>query len=1261
MKRKLTLFKPNPAWLLAIFTVLLCVSITHAQDVAASNQPAKKNTTAKSQEKLKAVSLQDLMLKLQKTYGLYFSYQADALKETMVVYSEGEEKEKGDAGAVLKKVLTPAGLTFEKVNNVYIIKQAGVINTVYAPEPVTEVTDFPVSGVVTDANGPVTDATITEKGTNNITKTNNAGRFSINVAGPNAILVISHVGYTTNEVPVGGLSQVSVVLTGSSRELEQVVVTALGITRSKKSLGYSVGTIKGEDMNRVSQTNVLNSMAGKVSGVTISSTGSAATSSVSMVIRGMRSLNNDNQPLFVIDGVPVQNSMNNITSIGNGNDVDYGNAISDINPNDIESVSILKGPSAAALYGSRAGNGVVLITTKSGKKSKGIGVTFSSNTEFDKPYKYLPVNTDYSSGSRPYTEAYPGNDPLTNIGEMDTYRYGIPLNQGIKAIQWNSPMDANGNYIPTDMVGYPNNLKNFVQTGITSQNSLSIENATDKDNYRFSYSNTTNSGVIPKTDLQRHNLALNVEHKLNKDLRISTSLNYTRSSSTNVVAGNVGTNPLEDVIYLSPSVNINDLRNYWLQQGTQQKMPLAPGTDPSSSGIGDNPWFLINQVKNGFLRNRLFGNIRLDYQFSPHLSAFLRYSQDLLNEQRETKISKSYHGDRNGAYGIQKIYGSESNTDFLVSYKNKVSAFDVSASVGGNIQYSYGSNITNKSKNGSGIITPEFFNISNIAPTALDYSAGYSQYAVYSLYATASLGFKDMAYLDLTGRNDWSSTLPKSENSYFYPSVSLSLLINNIANLGDNISLFKIRGGWANVGKGTSPYNLLGTIGQGNFGGVTTMATSAALKNPTLKPEQAQSTEFGLDFNMFKNRLRFEGTIYQSDNRDQVLGISTPISSGYSSRQINAGLVRSKGIELSLGGTIIQNKDWQWDLSVNYTKNNSYIISLADGVPYFSFWQDGNSGSWTYAKGNVIPGAFHSDGSPVISDGKLGQLWDNTLATVTDKSSPYYNWPLLDADGFLQYVGNKAFNTKQAVGNYNPKLLMGMQTSVSYKRFTLTASLDMRLGGTFFSQTYRYLQSDAVMKRQENMGIPIPEANKNDIPAYLKSNPDKFIKFSGYEQFHVVGGPTAATGGFPYSDGTTTLNDGMFVPGVYQDDNGNYVENLGGPDTKYDYYADGVTNNWNFARMSMFDASYIKLRELTLSANLPQSWSNSLKLQGISFGIYTRNILLWTKAKAGIDPELAFQFQSGAQGNGSQFRNGIERFNVTPWTIPIGLKLNVRF
>lgn len=1139
--------------------------------------------------------------------------------------------------------------------------------------PVAAQAQVIIKGKVSDAGSILAGATVGEKGKRNSTVSDAAGNFELAVSSSSATLVFTYLGYDTLEVPLNGQTYIAATLQASKgRDLSGVVVTALGITRNKRSLGYDVGQIKGEDLDRVAQTNVLNAMAGKVSGVTISSTGASPTASVSVVIRGMRSLNSDNQPLFVIDGVPVKNSLSNIgVNNGNSNDVDYGNTISDINPNDIESISILKGPSAAALYGSRAGNGVVLITTKSGKKSKGLGMIYSSNTELDVPYHYLPTNQSYTVGTDPYTTPNGFNSwegVIVDLAGTDTYRFGTPLNQGIKAIQWNSVKDANGNYIATPLVSH-NNLKNFVQTGLTSTNSVSIENATDKDNYRFSYTNLTNHGIVPTTGLSRNSLSLNIEHKLSNAFKLTSVINYARSASDNVVSGNDGV--LKDVAYLSPSVDVRQLKNYWLSPGIQQLKALPPvgedenpgAPDPADNG-DNNPWFTLHQVKNSFLRNHLFGNIKASYEFSPHISAFVRYSQDLYYENRETKISKSYNDERNGYYGLTNILNTESNTDFLTTYHNTFKKFDVSASVGGNLQYVYGSSNQTYSAPGGGIIAPEFFNVSNISQTNIRNSSGYFQKAVYSLYATVSLGYKDLAYLDLTGRNDWSSTLPSNENSYFYPSASLSLLLNRVINFGKDVTLVKLRGGWASVGKDTDPYNLYGTAGIGSFGGIITQSTSSTLKNPTLKPEQAVSTELGLELGFFQNRLRFEGTVYRSDNKNQVLSISTPGSSGYNGRQINAGLVRSQGIELMLGGTILSKKDWKWDVSVNYTKNDAYIMSLANGVTYFSFWQDGRSGSWTYAKGQPIPNAFDSKGNQIISDGKLGQLWDNQVATVTDKNSKYYGYPLLDDGGFLQTVGNGDFQHKVVVGNFNPKLLMGVQTTFSWKMLTLNASFDMRLGGIFFSQTYRYLQSDAAMARQENVGIPIPAKYANNIAEYLKSNPNAYIKILGnLGQFHLVGGPTAATGGFPYtSNGNITINDGAFYPGVYEDGNGGYIENLGDPSTtKYDNYEDAVTASWPFARMSMFDASYIKLRELTLTAQLPRKWSDALHLQGISFGVYTRNIILWTKAKAGVDPELAFQYQTGSQGNGSQFRQGIERYNITPWTIPMGIKLNVRF
>ncbi|MEO8415951.1 MAG: SusC/RagA family TonB-linked outer membrane protein [Ginsengibacter sp.] len=1133
-----------------------------------------------------------------------------------------------------------------------------------------------IKGKVADTNGsPLVGADISEKGSKKGVISDAGGDFSLTVSRPGAVLVISYVGYNSIEVPVNGQSIINATLeVGNGSNLSGVVVTALGITRTKRSLGYDVGEISGDNMNHVPQTNALSAMAGQVSGVVVSSTGASPTASVSVVIRGIRSLNNDNQPLFVVDGVPMQNSMNNVAqNNGNGNDVDYGNVLSDLNPNDIASISILKGPSAAALYGSRAGNGVVLITTKSGKKAKGLGVTFNTTDEANMPYHYFPLNQAYTVGSDPYTTPNgfnSWNGVIVDAGGTDTYRFGTPLDQGIDAIQWNSPLQADGTYKALPMVSH-NNLQNFVHTGFTTNNSISIENATDKDNYRFSYSNMYNTGIVATTGLTRHNLSLNVEHKISNGIRLFSSINYTRSNADNIAGGN-GASAIADAAYLSPSIDIRQMKNYWLTPGLQQRKALPPvGTDQSPDVLDpadngdDNPWFVLHQVKNGFLRNHLYGNVKASFDLSPHVNAFVRYAQDLFYENRETKISKSLNKERNGYYGLSNEYNTESNTDFLVTYHNNfLEKFDVSASGGGNLLYTEGTFSQLNSASGAGIITPELFNVSNIAQGNIRYGSSRYKKSIYSLYATASIGYNNMAYLDLTGRNDWSSTLPSASNSYFYPSASVSLLLNKMFNFGRNVSLVKLRGGWASVGKDTGPYSLYNSLGTGSFGGVTIQSVSGGLLNPNLLPEKAISTELGIDLAFLNSRLRFSGTIYRNDNKNQILGISTASSTGATSRNINAGLVRSQGIEMQLGGTILSNKNWNWDASINYTQNNTYILSLVNGQTFFSFWQDGPTGSWTYVKGQPIPNQFDAKGKQMISDGKIGQLWDNAMATVTDKSSPYYGYPLLDDGGGLQKAGGGSFQSKMIAGNFNPKLLLGLQTSVTYKSITLSATIDSRFGGIFYSKTTRYMGSDAALASQLNVGIPIPASYANNIPAYLKTNPDAFIKVVGFQQYHLVGGANTQQGGLPYnSNGNITINDGAFYPGVYEDGNGGYIENLGDPSiTKYDNYEDAVTNGpWSFARMDMFSASYIKLRNLNLTVQLPSKWSEALKLQGISLGAYTRNIILWTKAKAGVDPEQAFDLQTGVQSNGSQFRQGVEYYNITPWTIPLGVKLNVHF
>ncbi|MCC6287322.1 MAG: SusC/RagA family TonB-linked outer membrane protein [Chitinophagaceae bacterium] len=1128
--------------------------------------------------------------------------------------------------------------------------------------------DVAIRGVVNDNNGPVAGVTVTEKGTSNATTTDGSGRFSLNVKNSSSVLVFSSIGYKTIEVALAGKTTIDVTIENVSQELSGVVVTALGITRAKKSLGYSVEEVAGKEMNRVAQENVLNAMSGKVAGVTINQTG-AAGSSVSMIIRGAKSLSSDNQPLFVVDGVPLANTLNNVSQVGNDNRVDYGNAISGLNPDDIESVSILKGPSAAALYGSRAGNGVVLITTKSGKGVKKMSVNIISNTVFEKPYKFLNWQSKFASGVFPaipvsvsgniLTDPLGAQDPRFNpdyviIDESSSGGGGPELDKGYNAIQWNSPVDDNGNQVATPLVSHPNNIKNFVQTGITTTNGVSIANNTDNINYRLSLSDMRNKGIIPNSDLFRNTINLNSTLKLSNKLRLSTNIDFSRNRSNNRPAGERGANPLQWAYYVSPHININELKDYWEpgQEGLVQRTQY--------NGEYNNPYFLAYEVNNSFVRDRVYGNLKADWQISKQFSLMLRYGLDNMNEKRQTTIANSYTEDPGGAFGITNMRNFESNADFLATYKKDFSAFSLSVSAGGNSRYQTGSSERNATKNGTGLIVPGVFTLQNILASNLDFSNYTFKKGVNSLYGMATLGFKDMVYLDVSGRTDWSSTLPEAKG-YFYPSASLSVLINEILDIhSPDINLIKLRGGYAQAGNDASPYQLLAVLGNaGTWGDVPRLSTSGTLLNANLKPELATSYEGGIDVNLFQNKLRFAGTYYSVDNENQIFSTGLPPSSGYSSKNINAGLLRSSGWEFSLGATPVQTKNWRWDVNVNWTKNRTKVMTLADEQPYFQYWEDAKGGAYTFLGEEV------------------GDIYGNKVRTVTDKSSPYYVWPVVDngnEDGAKWYALN-ALASRNKVGNFNPRFIMGFQSAVSWKNWTLSFTLDWRNGGKFVSQTYRYGIEDGRASLQFNNFIDPGTKSGKELRDYLVDHQDELIKIHG-NRFLRVGWPTPERTSYPVIiSGFNLPYGGMFAPGVYAtgwDPNGNptgYAENLGenllGLDDPNNpnktipmLYA--VSNPWDFMEPTLFSASYIKLREISLTYALPSSLTRAMRMQDVSFSVYSRNIILWTEAKIGIDPENAFQPTTGVQG-GIQFKQGIERYNVTPWTIPVGVKLNINF
>jgi len=1113
---------------------------------------------------------------------------------------------------------------------------------IYAANGSSNQQKITVSGTVSSSNTNqgLPGVSIAVRGTSSGTVTNSDGKYTISVPS-DATLVFSFIGYTTQEIQVKGRTTVNVALEETTESIEEVVVTALGIKREEKSLGYSVGKVDGKDLSRVVQENVLNSMAGKVSGVTINSTGGAG-STVSMIIRGATSMSTDNQPLFVVDGVPMASTVNNVGGFGSDNRVDFGNAISDLDPESIESVSILKGPSAAALYGTRAGNGVVLITTKKAKDKQGMKVEVVSNTVFDIPSQYLDVQSRFAFGARSYTPADIDGGILPPFSPAEAAGGGPELNKGYWQIQPFAPVDANGAAIPTELVSYPDNFKNFInQNAFTTTNGVSISSTTDKVNYRLGFSNMTNSGLVPNSDLNRNGITLSASSKVRKNLTVTTDINYTHNWANNRPSTQErGTNPLQWAAFTPPMVDIQKLRNYKL--GGNEILTIGTGYE--------NPYFLAYGIQNSFSRNRLIGNVAATWEITSKLSVMGRYALNKTDEVRETKIDPGYSKEpNNGAYGILTSEGLERNIDALATYKDNWQGISLTASVGGNILYSRGSSISNSSKSGSGLNLPYLYTVQNIKNTSLNYSNSRSQRGINSVYAMANLGWKDMIYLDLTARNDWSSTLPSENRSYFYPSASLSLMLNNMVDLGSKINLLKVRGGYAQVGNDTSPYSLNATYyDAGQWGDAIRLGKPGSLLNPNLLPEKATSYEIGLDVKAFNNKLRFEGTYYKEDNRNQILGVPLAGSTGFGSIMVNAGLLQSMGWEFMLGYTPIKTQDWTWDLSVNFTKNETYLLELADGVDFVQFWDEARVKNIAYVK----------DASKG-QDGLVGNLYTRKILRVTDENSPYYNYPLLPEGEDAEWQSSDEYSK---VGNYNPDFIMGLQSSLSYKNFSLSMTFDWRAGGQYVSQTWRYLTESVISNTWINE-LVVPPTGMGGEPSqalrdWVVANADQLIYTNNPRP---VGGPTTDFGGF-YTDYYTGIgtHDGVFAPGVYghYDDNGKFIlekENLGNPGTEIRPYV--ASYPWDIGEANLFDADYIKLREISLSYTFPTNIAKKMGMEALNFSVYSRNIMLWAKnAGMGIDPERAYQSDSSGR-----FKQGVERYNAEPWVIPVGFKLGFTF
>ncbi|OIN58490.1 SusC/RagA family TonB-linked outer membrane protein [Arsenicibacter rosenii] len=857
-------------------------------------------------------------------------------------------------------------------------------------------------------------ANVLIKGTDRGSTTNANGEFTVS-APTNAVLVISFIGYTPQEIPIGTKTTVEVTLEEDASLLGEVVVTALGITREKKALGYSVQDLNGKQLTQARATNFVNALSGKIAGVQVTGSNGAPGASSRILIRGASSIGSNNQPLFVVDGVPIDNG-----NYGSGTGIDYGNGAASLNPDDIDNVSVLKGPSAAALYGSRGANGVILITTKSGKGSKGIGVSVNSNTAFDTPFRLPEWQNEYGQGNKGQFSFVDGTGKGVNDGVDESWG---PKMDGRLIPQFDSPIAADGTRTPTPFVAHPDNVKNFFETGRTLTNNIAITGGSDKGDFRLSFTDLNQTGILPNTDYKRRTVSLNAGWNLTSKLSVRATGNYVVDGSDN------RTNWGLYFIWFGRQVDIDKLRNY-----------QAPGSIYQYNwnyNYWTNPYYVLNLSTKANQRDRIYGNLSATYKFTPWLTLTARTGTDVYEDRRKTRNAARIDN-LNGAkqydsYNEEQIFVRESNSDFLLNATHKFGDIDVTANIGGNHRRNY---YQRNYMGATELAIPRVWNLGNSRQAKVAENS-FTEKVVNSVYASANLGFRNYLFVDLTARNDWSSALPSSNRSYFYPSAAVSAVLTDMFNLSSPVLSFaKVRAGVARVGNDTDAYRLVQAYKYENpWGSTPTLSENNAMLNATLKPELTNSYEVGAEVKLWHNRVGIDVTYYNKQSFNQILDVNISQATGFVSKLLNAGRLENKGVEVQLSVTPVKTNAFQWDMALNWAQNRNKVIELAEGLT-------------TYTLGTMRGMSIEARvGQPYGTFFGQGFLRDPAGNIVYDKSG----YPQINP-------------TRRILGNFTPKWIGGLQNTFSYKRFSLSTLIDMKQGGDIFSQSVNIGRYTGVLK-----------------------------------------------------------------------------------------------------------------------------------------------------------------------------------------------------
>lgn len=1054
-----------------------------------------------------------------------------------------------------------------------------------------------VRGIVTteEDGEPVIGASVIVKGTALGTVTDVNGRFELSGFPPSATrLLISYISLMAKEVAIA--PQVSVTLKSDTHLLDEVVVTALGISREKKALGYTAQEVKQNALVQGKDNNLLNSLSGKIAGVRITNTQGDVGSS-RIVIRGETSIAGENQPLFIVDGIPVDNSQLNARSSGR----DFKNAIADLNPEDIKTLTVLKGPNAAALYGARAAHGAIVITTKGGdKRQKGIGITLHSSTQVSFVATLPEFQNLFGQGAGGRFSYVDGKGAGVNDGVDESW--GPRLDIGLLIPQFDSPLDADGNRVATPWVSHPNNVRDYFRMGISTNNGISVARGDDKYQFRVGYNYEKQVSIVPDAGTNKTNISLNTDYHLAKWIVVGATANYivytapSLPGSATPSGSNVRSNsPMLQFLWFGRQVDTNSLK--------------ADYTRNWNSSYYDNPFWSASYNTQSQERHRLIGDLHAEFRLTDGLNVRFRTSTDWYNDRRKSKVKwgSAGAGSPYGSYAEDAYTVKENNTEVLATYIKQLNKnWGIDALLGFNVR---NKQYENNYQAAPRLAVADLYTLTN-SRDPLTSSNDFYRLRQYGLYGSIQLDYRRWAFLNITGRNDWSSTLPVDNNSYFYPSVTASVLLSEAFGWRSKaVNYLKIRGGWSQVGADANPYQLATVFtSETVFNGNPLQSSSTIGMNPNLKPEKTSSIEAGFEAAFWDNRLYLDFTYYKTDSRNQILKLATTAASGYTSQVRNAGHIRNRGYEIQLGAVPIQtSKGFRWNLDLNYGANSSKVVKLDD-------------------EGLITSYQLYSSGIQILAS--VGEAYGTLFGTsyVRDANGNV----VVDANGLP-----KISTTNKTLGKFTPDWTGGISNTFSYRSLSLSFLIDASVGGSIFSNTNKTGKYTGVLantlsgRDAEHGGLwYYTDAMGNNVR--LPESPSYSVSSDGLYYAQVNG------------QSTRVYQDGIMVEGVTE--SGSKNEEVVSAEKYYHRI-------YSIAEANVYDASYVKLREVALSYRLPRLWTQKLHLQEASVTLTGRN--LWTiyKSVPNIDPESAL-----TTGNAQ----GVEAYSL-PTTRSFGVNLSVKF